>query len=110
MTMLTFTAGDDVQLDVTATADLTGSVVYWTLKRAITDPDADALIEASTTNGDIALSGFTATVTLAAALTAPLPTNSSLVWALQVRDNASKVYTLAQGTVLALPPVLRSVP
>jgi hypothetical protein len=110
VSILAFDAGDDVVLDVTATADMTGSAVYWTLKRSVLDADAEALLELSTTGGGITVAGSTATISLTAVQTAALPTEGHLVWGLAVRDGALRVHTLADGIAWVRPAVRRSIP
>ena len=98
--------GDTLAIDLAVTLggtafDLTGSTLFFTLKRKITDLDADALVQCQT--GDrlthTNAAGGLATLRLPAADTAPMPLNIPLVADIQVKTAAGEIYTVASGKI-----------
>lgn len=96
--------GDDRELTITASEDLSGSTVQFTARRHLSD--TTAVISKSTEDASIVVSGTTATVTIAAAdTTDELP--GALHWDVQVTDGEGKIHTVATGRLAIVEDVTR---
>lgn len=113
VTALEIDQGDDEVLDIAVKepdgtpADISGCKLWFWVKLAASNPDSTALISKSTDPGEgITITnptGGIAEVTIDRVDTASLPvtqTGRKLAWSLQVLDGASKVSTLAKGSIL----------
>ena len=109
MSYLSIYRGDDRALLITSSVDLTGSEVWFTVKRKRQDADVDAVIAKSTDQGDITVAGFQATVTIDAADTQDLDP-VALYWDVQIVDGDGKVRTVATGRLAVLADITREAP
>ena len=97
MTNLTMYRGDDRELTISATEDLTGSTIRFTARRM--DGTHEAVIEKASGDGIVLGDpATTAVVTIEAADTSSLrPT--VLHWDIEVTDATDKIHTVAEGTL-----------
>jgi hypothetical protein len=95
--------------------DITGCSFRFTVKGRVDDLDDDAVISATTANGKCVITNAAAglmEVRLVPADTDALAVYppTVLLWDLQVRDAASKVWTVASGKLLVRPDISRTAP
>jgi hypothetical protein len=101
--------GDTVPFDITVTLsgapyDLTGTTLFFTLKRRAAALDAAALISKQT-GTDIAIvnaAAGTARLVLSPTDTAAPPLNVELYFDLQLKTTAGDIYTIASGAITFL--------
>lgn len=105
MSYLSMYRGDDRELTITASEDLSGSTVRFTARRRRSD--VAAVIVKSSTAGSIVISGMAATVTIDAADTEDQG-RQALFWDVEVTDPAGKVHTVATGRLAILEDVTRA--
>ncbi|HET9667354.1 MAG TPA: hypothetical protein VFP09_11375 [Desertimonas sp.] len=96
MTYLAMTRGDDRVLDVTATEDLTGANLYFTVRHRRYTPDPPLITKATDGDGIELGTPTTAEITIDAADTVGLDPDVGY-WDLVVIDSADKTYTIASG-------------
>lgn len=115
--------GDDRELEITVSnaagdgpLDITGMTLRWTLKRAYTDGDADAIAQKSTGGGGISITDGPAglaevTVDREDTEEVEIPSAKPLMlfWDLQL-TNAGKAQTIAEGRLSLSPDVTRTAP
>jgi hypothetical protein len=85
--------------------NLTGSTVHFTVKKALTDADAQAVVAAEVTSHHAATDGITR-VTLSPATTRALEAGAYL-WDAQLVTGAGAVYPSGVGSLVVLKPVRR---
>lgn len=120
VTALSLIRGDDEVLSVvvlqpnsTTPLDITGiTSLRFTIKRKITETDAEALVALDLTDGitiDDATVGEV-TIEIDSALTDSLTTNFTGVWDLQMVDATGRIQTIKSGTVSIVRDVTRTAP
>jgi len=89
---------------------LSSCPLYFTAKRKVTDPDAQAVAPKTSGGGGIAITGTnTGEVEITPADTASLPSKIQyLTYELLLRDTRDRVHTVAAGTLTLLPSVRRT--
>lgn len=105
MSYLSMYRGDDRELTITASEDLSDTTVEFTARRYLSDTTA-AFVK-STADGSITVSGTTATVTIDAADTVDEEPDRPLFWDVQVTDGDGKIHTVAAGRLALLEDVTR---
>ena len=107
--------GDDytfsTNVSVDGVAQNVAGATIWFLAKEFPDTDAnsEAVINASTTSGQIAISGSNSnviTMTLNANVTANLSQANLLFWALKCQTSANLRYTLDRGRCAVVYPVI----
>lgn len=101
--------GDTIVLDITVTTaagaaqDLAGCTLYATLKDDLSDTDANAISQVTTTGGGIVVDSpttlGTATATFPASATLGLTQSTTLYWDVQLKDATGQIFTVADGTI-----------
>lgn len=105
MTYLSMYRGDDRELTITASEDLTGCDVRFTAKAR--PSSAMAVLEKSTDpGGGITIDTTTVTVAIEAADTVDLDP-VALHWDVEIVDLADKVHTVAHGRLAILQDITR---
>ena len=97
--------GDTYQFSTNVAVDgvaqnIAGATLWFMAKQEIDDADADAILNATTTSGQIQISGASSnvvTVSLNTAVTANLAESNGAYWALKARTAAGAVYSLDRG-------------
>jgi len=97
--------GDTYQFSTNVAVDgaaqnIAGGTLWFMAKEAIDDADADAILNATTTSGQIQISGASSnvvTVSLNSTYTAALPVANGAYWALKARTAGGSVYSLDRG-------------
>lgn len=120
MSKLEMFRGDDESFDVqvfevdgVTPVNLSGATLRFTAKRRFGDLDTDAVIVCTTDDATITLVNATiglARIDVPAASTDDLLRDTLLVWDLQVTDIATKVRTVAEGTLIVRRDVSRTTP
>jgi len=97
MTNLTMYRGDDRELTISATEDLTGSTIRFTARRM--DGTSEAVIEKA--SGDGIVLGDPATTAVVSIDTADTSSLRPTVlhWDIEVTDATDKIHTVADGTL-----------
>ncbi len=103
MSYLSMYRGDDRELVVTASEDLTGAEVAFTARRYKRD---EVPVISKTTAGGIAVNGSTATITIDAADTVD-EEPGALFWDIEITDGTAKVHTVATGRLAILEDITR---
>lgn len=106
MSNIAIVRGDTAVLDVAITrsgspVDLTGATLWFTAKRAKSDPDAVAVIAKSTASGITvtSASGGTATITIDPDDTSDLTSATALVFDVQLKESGGRITTVDSGTL-----------
>jgi hypothetical protein len=92
--------------------DLSGATIWFLAKDDPAGADSDAIINASTTSGQIGVSGANnnvVTVTLNSATTYNYAESNSLYWSLKARTSGGFVYTLDRGRAAVRRPIVVSI-
>jgi hypothetical protein len=103
MTYLSMYAGNDRELTITASEDLSGADVYWTARRR--KRDTEPLLEKSTVAG-ISVNGAVATVALDREDTVDLDPVVAH-WDVEVVDGSGDTHTVATGRLAIKRPITR---
>ena len=102
---LSILQGDSYTFSTNVTVDgvaqnIAGATLWFMAKNNVDDADADAIINATTTGGQIQITGANSsvvTVTLNTAYTANLAEANGAYWALKCRTAGCAVYSLDRG-------------
>jgi hypothetical protein len=122
MTEFTMYRGDSATFDVAvvdaagAALNLTGTKLWFTVKRWISDLDSHAIVQkTSDSAGQVTLADQTAdpgkaTIKVLPADTASLGADTTtLVWDVQILDGAGEMHTVADGSLTVKPDVTRAI-
>jgi hypothetical protein len=122
MTEFTMYRGDSATFDVAvvdaagAALNLTGTKLWFTVKRWISDLDSRAVVQkTSDSPGQVTLADQTAdpgkaTIKVLPADTASLGADTTtLVWDVQILDSAGEMHTVADGSLTVKPDVTRAI-